>query len=144
TAGSGANHAVADDFNGDGKADLVVANASSTYFTILRNAGLCSANCNLMTGPVNYAAGTTPRSVAVGDLNGDGKPDLAVANNGSNNLSILLGNGNGTFQTAVNYGAGSGPEAVAVGDFNRDGKADLVVANSGATTVSILAGNGDG
>ena len=66
----------------------------------------------------------------MGDFNGDGKPDLAVANSGSNNVSVLLGNGDGTFQAAVNYAAGNAPNSVAVGDFNGDGKADLAVANS--------------
>ena len=58
---------------------------------------------------MSYGAGTVPYSVAVGDFNGDGKLDLAVANEGSNNVSVLLGNGDGTFQAAVNYGAGLGP-----------------------------------
>src|ERR1022692_2836071 len=71
---------------------------------------------------VNYGAGSYPRSVAVGGFNGDGKPDLAVANYNSDAVSVLLGNGDGTFQAAVNYGAGSSPESVTVGDFNGDGK----------------------
>ncbi len=93
---------------------------------------------------MNYDAGSGPDSVAVGDFNGDGKPDLAVANYGDGTVSVLLGNGDGTFQAAVSYGAGSGPASVAVGDFNGDGKADLVVANSTDGTVSVLLGNGDG
>ena len=78
---------------------------------------------------VNYPVGTEPRTVAVGDFNGDGKLDLAVANEGSNNVSVLLGKGDGTFQTAVNYAVGSTPASVAGGDFNGDGKLDLAVAN---------------
>src|SRR6266481_6798217 len=66
----------------------------------------------------SYPVGTTPAAVAVGDFNGDGKPDIAVANTGSDNVSILLGNGDGTFQPAVNYSAGCSPTAIAVGDFN--------------------------
>jgi hypothetical protein len=97
---------------------------------------------------VNYPAGTTPRSVAVGDFNGDGNPDLVVANSESDNLSVLLGIGDGTFQAARNYfvPTGSSPVSVAVGDFNGDGKADLAVANIGGQTgtVSVLLGNGDG
>src|SRR2546428_274907 len=91
----------------------------------------------------SYAVGTAPRAVAVGDFNGDGKNDLAVANDISNNVSILLNNGGGTFTGPVNYPANS-PFSVSVGDFNRDGKKDLVVANSGAANVSILLGKGDG
>ncbi len=94
---------------------------------------------------VNYGAGTQPLSVAVDDFNGDGKPDLAVANYyGSNNVSILLGVGNGTFNAAVNYGAGTQPRSVAVDDFNGDGKPDLAVANYGSNDVSILLGVGNG
>ena len=93
---------------------------------------------------VNYGAGSSPYSVAVGDFNGDGKADLAVANDGSNNVSVLLGNGNGTFQAAVNYAAGTYPCSVAVGDFNGDGKADLAVANYDSNNVSVLLGNGNG
>jgi len=92
----------------------------------------------------DYQAGSGPYSVAVGDFNGDGKPDLAVANSISNNVSVLLGNGDGTFQAAVNYAAGSWPISVTVGDFNGDGKLDLAVANYLDSDVSVLLGNGDG
>ena len=77
----------------------------------------------------NFAAGRRPASVAIGDLNGDGKLDLAVANSDSNNVSVLLGNGNGTFGAATNFAAGSEPRSVAIGDLNGDGKLDLAVAN---------------
>jgi hypothetical protein len=93
---------------------------------------------------VNYAVGTWPYSVAVGDFNADGNPDLAVANVNSNNVSILTGAGDGTFNAAVNYPAGTKPWSVAVGDFNRDGNPDLAVANNGSNNVSILTGAGDG
>ncbi|PYI80266.1 MAG: hypothetical protein DME26_21920, partial [Verrucomicrobia bacterium] len=91
-----------------------------------------------------FRAGSQPVSVAVADFNGDGKPDLVVANQVSGDVSVLLGNGNGTFQTAVNYASGNGPSSVAVGDFNGDGKRDLAIANSGSGDVSVLLGNGDG
>src|SRR5258708_4597907 len=80
----------------------------------------------------------------VGAFNGDGKLDLAVANASSNNVSIFLGNGDGTFQTVVNYPVGSAPVSVAVGDFNGDGNLDLAVANFSSNNVSILLGNGNG
>jgi hypothetical protein len=80
----------------------------------------------------------------VGDFNRDGKLDLAVAKGGSNGVSILLGNGDGTFQSAVNYNAGINTSSVAVGDFNKDGKLDLVAANRSSNAVSILLGDGDG
>ena len=93
---------------------------------------------------VNYAVGTNPRSVAVGDFNRDGNPDLAVANYNSNDVSILLGNGLGAFAPKVDYTAGTNPVSVAVGDFNRDGNPDLAVANYTSDNVSILLGNGLG
>src|SRR5712691_1556869 len=71
-----------------------------------------------------YGAGATPSFIAVGDFNGDGRSDVAVANQGSNNVSILLGNGDGTFAAAVNYGVGAAPRSVGLGDFNGDGKID--------------------
>ena len=127
------------DFNGDGKADLAVANYNSASLSVLLGNG-----DGTFGTAVNYGTGTNPQSVAVGDFNGDGKADLAVTNVESANVSVLLGNGDGTFQTAVNYGTGSGPETVAVGDFNGDGKADLAVATFTTSNVSILLGNGDG
>ena len=91
-----------------------------------------------------YMVGTTPGPVVVGDFNGDGKPDLAVANTGGTNVSILLGNGDGTFGTTANFNAGGSPVAMAIGDFNGDGYTDLALVNSGAPAISILIGNGDG
>ena len=89
----------------------------------------------------DFGAADNPTSVAVGDFNGDGTPDLAVANAASNNVSVLLGNGDGSFQPAQNFGAGRNPESVAVGDFNGDGRPDLAVANDGSNNVSVLINN---
>jgi uncharacterized repeat protein (TIGR01451 family) len=120
---------------------------------------LMSAMCGLgeKTAAVEFAAaksytvGTGPVGVAVGDFNGDGKMDQVVANAGSANVSVLLGNGDGTFQSAVNFEAGiTTPGTIAVGDFNGDGKLDVAVfaagnaASSVAGAVSVLLGNGDG
>jgi hypothetical protein len=93
---------------------------------------------------VEYGTGGSPPSVAIGDLSGDGKPDLVAANYGSNTVSVLLGNGDGTFGANVDYGTGSNPLSAAIADVNGDGKLDLAVANNGSTTVSVLVGNGDG
>jgi len=87
---------------------------------------------------VNYSAGGDADAVAVGDFNGDGKADLAVANGDS--VSILLGNGDGTFTAPVIYPAGFETTSIVVADFNGDGKQDLALSNG----VAVLLGNGDG
>ncbi len=94
--------------------------------------------------PPSFAVGTRPIAEAVGDFNGDGLADLVVVNQGSNTVSVLLGNGDGTFQPRTDYATGTAPIAAAVGDFNGDGKPDLAVANFGSKTLSVLLGNGDG
>ena len=93
---------------------------------------------------VPYATADRSYSVAVGDFNRDGKLDLAVADYATNTVSVLLGNGDGTFQAHVAYATGRWPELVVVGDFRGDGKLDLVVSNSGDNNISVLLGNGDG
>ncbi len=97
-----------------------------------------------LSAPANYAAGTTPFCVKTADFNDDGKLDLAVANEGNDNVSIFLGKGDGTFEPAVNYSVESVPDSLVVGDFNHDGKLDLAVSNFTSGTVSVLLGNGDG
>src|SRR5262252_3586540 len=97
-----------------------------------------------------FNVGVNPASVAVGDFNGDGRLDLAVANEGTfplyadGSVSVLLGNGDGSFQEPRNVGAGTVPRSVAVGDFNGDGVLDLAVANQSSADVSVLLGNDDG
>jgi hypothetical protein len=82
--------------------------------------------------------------VATGDFNGDSKLDLATANTDSNSVSVLLGNGDGTFQPRMDFGTGALPTGLAVDDFNADGKLDLAVAIYGEGKVTILLGNGNG
>jgi len=94
--------------------------------------------------PMTYSVGSRPAYVAVGDFDGDGKPDLAVVNSGDNTVSVLRGRGDGTFAPAITYTVGVSPEYVVARDVNGDGKPDLVVANSGDNTVSVLFGRGDG
>jgi hypothetical protein len=113
------------------------------------NATVATATLNATTAFASfagssYATGTSSRSVAWVDFNGDGKLDLVLANRGDNTVSVLLGVGDGTFQKQVTYATGVQPGSVAVGDFNGDGKLDLVVTNYSDNTVSVLLGKGDG
>jgi hypothetical protein len=101
---------------------------------------------------VTYPVGLTPQAVVTGDFNGDGRLDLAVANAGDNTVSVLLGNGDGTFQAAgtSSTGLGLGPQLLVAGDLNRDGRTDLVTGNNynngngSFGDLSVLLGNGDG
>src|SRR5439155_11008079 len=85
-----------------------------------------------------------PYAVAVGDLNGEGKPDLVTANYDADTVSVLLGAGTGSFGANTDFGAGTGALPVAIGDVNGDGKPDLMAANYIASTVSMLLGTGTG
>jgi hypothetical protein len=127
------------DFNGDGKMDLVTANASGNNVSILLGSGT-----GTFAAAVNYAVGSGPQAVFSADFNGDGKMDVAAINSGDNTVSILLGSGTGTFAAAVNYAAGSSSNALYSADFNGDGKMDLVTANYGSNNVSVLLGSGTG
>jgi hypothetical protein len=93
-----------------------------------------------------YSVGTNPISIEIGDLNKDGYVDIAVANAGSNLVSVLLGNEAGTFFSAINspYSVGAGAYSVVIADLNKDGNLDIVTANYRANTVSVLYGTVDG
>jgi hypothetical protein len=93
---------------------------------------------------VNYEVGHAPCCVFCADLDGDGDLDLAVANLGSNDVSLLKNNGNGTFQPSVNYNTGGSPYSLFCAELDGDGDLDLVVANSGSNKVCVLKNNGDG
>jgi uncharacterized repeat protein (TIGR01451 family) len=139
------NHVLILDATGDGRNDVVAAVTTSTgVVRTWANTSSCSLNCGVIGPAVNDTAGSSPAGVAAGDFNGDGKADIAVANNNSNDASILLGNGDGSLQPASNYAAGNAPRSVAAADFNRDGRADLVVADSSSNMVAFLAGNPNG
>jgi hypothetical protein len=136
---------VVGDFNNDGHADLAVTNRNDGTLTVLEGNGK-GAFTPFSGSPI--PVGTSPQAVKIGDFNNDGIKDLVVANGGSDDISILLGNGDGTFTQAggspMSAGLGSFPFFIAVADFNNDGKADLAVVNGRDNTVTLLEGNGDG
>jgi hypothetical protein len=141
-AGSGL---VLSDFNGDGKLDIATGSGFYSGVAVLLGNG-----DGTFQSPTEFATGSgVAMEIVVADFNGDGKPDLAVVNGNypnitGNTVSILLGNGDGTFQAHVDYPTGQAPTSLAIGDFNGDGKLDIAVTNQGDNTVSILLGNGDG
>jgi hypothetical protein len=153
TVGGVPNGLAVGDFNGDGLADLVLANyagsgANGTVSILLSNGD------GTFQAAQNFPVGVQPWSVAVADFNGDGNLDLAVTNSNwsgqapEGSVTILLGNGGGSFQAAANYRVGIDPRTVVAGDFNGDGHLDIAVANIGYTlsawSLSVLLGNGDG
>jgi hypothetical protein len=131
------------DYNGDGRIDFAVTNYDGNTVSILL--GTAGGTFNSMP---SYTVGDRSNCIITGDFNGDGKSDLVSASSGSgsHDVFVLLGNGNGTFNTAVPYDlsiTGSSPRLVTMGDFNGDGKIDLITINT-AFGVSILMGKGDG
>jgi hypothetical protein len=135
------------DFNGDGFPDLAVAASNCPASPPACGVAIILGNGDgTFQPPTQYSTGnsTDPRSIVVGDFNGDGKPDLAVANYLANTVSVMLGAGDGSFGSPTDFSVGSEPTSVATGDFNGDGKLDLAVTNFDSKTVSVLLGKGDG
>jgi hypothetical protein len=106
---------------------------------------LLSGGSTIFVPRTDYPIGNATNAIINADVNGDGKPDLILADNLAGLVSVLIGKGDGTFNSHVDYGAGNDPVALAAGDFNKDHHIDLVVANESSTdTVSVLLNNGDG
>lgn len=115
------------------------------FLALLGLVGPCLREpANLFRPHRQFDSGYAPSSVAVGDLNGDGISDIAVANNYDRTVSVLLGNGNGTFQARRVFATGTNPSSTAIGDLDGDGNPDLAVSNYSYNTISVLLGNGDG
>ncbi|MCI0486877.1 MAG: FG-GAP-like repeat-containing protein [Blastocatellia bacterium] len=147
TVGRGANSVAVGNFNADVNADLAVTNNCDNNVTILLGNGLGGFS-PASGSPVN--GGPNPFFVATGDFNRDNRTDLAVANNDAiretddGRVTILLGNGNGTFTPGTPV-ITPDPSSIAVDDLNRDGNPDLAISNAAFTFgVTVAFGNGNG
>jgi FG-GAP-like repeat/Bacterial Ig-like domain (group 3)/FG-GAP repeat len=145
---STSNSIAVGDFNGDGNLDLVETCASVDdqpcnllLIQFGNGDGAFMQSSGIPGIPLDFSG---YQSVAVGDFNGDGKPDLAVTNSGANGVNVFLNSESGFSAMAASPATGDSPTSVAAVDFNGDGKLDLAVTNSGSNNVTILLGNGDG
>jgi hypothetical protein len=147
TYGSSANGFAFDlavaDVNGDGKLDILTANPSTGTVGVLLGSGTGTFGT---TTTFSTGAGGNPESLALADVNGDGKLDILTANPGNDTVGLLLGSGTGTFGTATTFstGAGSNPRKIVVADVNTDGQLDLLTLNGGTYNVGVLLGTGTG
>src|SRR5208282_4376149 len=132
------------DVNGDGKPDLIVANRNvSGTVSVLLNTTTPGATTVTFAAQQTFPTGFDPGSVTAADINGDGKPDLIVANNADNTVSVLLnttatGATTLSFATQQTFTVGNGPSSVMAADVNGDGRPDLIVVNNSDNTVSVL------
>jgi hypothetical protein len=132
------------DVNGDGRLDLVVGNLASNTVSVLINTTESGALVPTFADKVDFATGPYPSSIAIGDINGDGKLDLAVTAAYSGTVSVILnttavGAEAPSFAARVDFPTGMNPNSVAIADINRDGLPDLLIANaSSCNRVSVL------
>jgi hypothetical protein len=129
------------DLDGDGRIDLVVADAGANSLIAFQGNG----DGTFQPGRAqSLGANSGPSAIAIADLNGDGHPDAIVANELAATVSVLLGQGDGTFSPRVDHATASGSVALVTGDLDGNGRVDVVVASPFAGVVSVLLGKGDG
>ena len=142
---------MAGDF-GNGHLDLAVADANANQVSVLIGNGnetfepaieSPTTGSGLLSS-IGLPAGSTPVDIVAADFTGDGRLDLATGNEGSSDISVLLGKGNGSFEEPAGTAVGSDPFAIATGDFTGDGNLGVAIVNMSSDSVSILPGNGDG
>ena len=145
SVGKAPSAVVAGDFNGDGNLDFAVSNQSDNTISVMKGNGSGTTFTNFSGSPFGTGGGTSPAAIALADFNGDGQPDLAVAESGQNRVDIFKGNGDGSFTLLANAtSTGNKPVSIVAGDFNADGKVDFAVTNQSDNTTTIMLGTGTG
>ena len=144
TIGGSSQHVIAiADLNSDGKLDIIASASNGDIVSVLLNTTPDGASTPSFSSYTSFPVGAADWSVAIGDVNGDGKPDIVTANFDANSVSVLLNtttNGASTpsFSSKTDFTVGSSPSSVSIGDVNGDGKPDIVTANYSGNTASVL------
>ncbi len=136
------------DIDGDNKADVTLINYNSNSVSVFRNTATSgSITGGSLAAKVDFTTGSKPIDIAMGDVDGDGKPDIFVTNDWSTSISVLRNTAtsgsitSGSLAANVEFGAASFPYGIAVGDIDGDGKTDIIAANSGSNSISVLRNN---
>lgn len=139
TAGGGANGIGTGDFDGDGKPDLAISNAASSLVSVLINTS--TPGVISFAPKADFGADVGQSDIAVSDIDGDGKPDIAVPNQTLNKISVLRNTTTGgvlSFATKVDFATNARPRSIALGDLNDDGKPDAITANLNINLLSTF------
>jgi len=143
TTGASPNQVGTADFNNDGRLDVLVTNFSSSSFSIFRNTTTAGASAITFDTRIDVSTQINANGFAIGDINGDGRPDIAIANDTTSNVSVFLntttpGSTSITFASAVNFATGARPASLVFADLNHDGRTDLAVTSLQSNQLSVL------